>query len=77
MCTPIYKSTKNQEINGRLQTKKIALSPERKPYRIGLLFTHKNGDFSAIAATELRCADLESGASQIAGIGSVPHFGVV
>ena len=26
------------------------LAPPRKSYRIGLLFTHKNGDFGAISA---------------------------
>ena len=25
----------------------IAFAPIRKPYRIGLLFTHENGDFGA------------------------------
>ena len=25
--------------------------PVRKPYRIGLLFTHENGDFGAISVT--------------------------
>ena len=30
--------------------------PARKPYRIGLLFTHKNGDFGAISLTERSCA---------------------
>ena len=28
----------------------------RKPYRIGLLFTHKNDDFGAISVTERSCA---------------------
>ena len=27
----------------------VAFVPARKSYRTGLLFTHKNGDFSAIA----------------------------
>ena len=31
---------------------RIALAPARKPYRIRLLFTHKNGDFGAISVTE-------------------------
>ena len=30
----------------------MALASARKPYRIGLLFTHKNGDFGAISETE-------------------------
>ena len=33
----------------------IAFAPARKPYRIGLLFTHKNRDFGAISATERSC----------------------
>ena len=36
------------------------LAPARKPYQIGLLFTHKNGDFSGISATERICAALIS-----------------
>ena len=32
----------------------MALASARKPYRIGLLFTHKNGDFGAISVTEPR-----------------------
>ena len=34
---------------------------DTKPYRIGLLFTHKNADFGA----KLRRADLESGSLRI------------
>ena len=34
----------------------IAFAPSRKPYRIGLLFTHKNDDFSAISVTKRSCA---------------------
>ena len=34
---------------------RIALTPTRKPYRIGPLFTHKNGDFGAISITERSC----------------------
>ena len=30
----------------------IAFSPARKIYRIGLLFTHKNGDFGGISVTD-------------------------
>ena len=29
-----------------------AFAPTRKPYWIGLLLTHKNGDFDAISATK-------------------------
>ena len=30
----------------------IAFAPARKPYRTGVLFKHKNGDFEAISVTE-------------------------
>ena len=33
-----------------------AFAPARKPYRIELLFTDKNGDFGAISVTEQSCA---------------------
>ena len=39
---------------------RVAFAPARKPYRIGLLFTHKNGDFGAISVTEQSCAALIS-----------------
>ena len=35
---------------------RIVFAPARKPYQIGLLFTHKNGDRGAISVTERRCA---------------------
>ena len=35
---------------------RITLAPARKPYRVRLLFTHKNDDFSAISVTEGSCA---------------------
>ena len=38
----------------------IALAPARKPCRIWLLFTHKNGDFVAITVTERSCTALIS-----------------
>ena len=31
---------------------RIAFGPARKPYRLGLLFIHKNSDFGAISGTE-------------------------
>jgi len=37
---------------------RIALAPTRKPYRIGHLFTQKNGGFDAISLTERSCAAL-------------------
>ena len=33
----------------------IAFAPTQKSYRIGLLFTHKNGDFGAISVTGRSC----------------------
>ena len=45
-----------------------------------LLFTQKNGDFSAISETDgmkLRGTDLESGASHIGQVQRVPHNGAV
>ena len=42
---------------------RIGFAPARKPYRIGLLFTHKNSDFFAISVlkgAKLCRADLES-----------------
>ena len=33
----------------------IAFVPPRKLYRIGILFTHMNGDFDAISMTERNC----------------------
>ena len=35
---------------------RIAFPPAQKPYRIGIQFTHKNGDFEAISLTERICA---------------------
>ena len=35
---------------------RVAFTPERKPHLIVLLFTHKNGDFGAISATEQSAA---------------------
>ena len=35
---------------------RIAYALARKPYRIELLFTHKNGDFGEISVTERSCA---------------------
>ena len=32
-----------------------AFAPTRKPNRIGPLFTHENGDFGSISATERSC----------------------
>ena len=36
--------------------KREAFPPAQKPYRIGILSTHKNGDFYAISLTERICA---------------------
>ena len=35
---------------------RIAFGPARKPYQIGLLIVHKNGDFGAISVAEQCCA---------------------
>ena len=35
---------------------RIAFAPARRPYQIGLLFTHKSGDFGVISVTERSCA---------------------
>ena len=42
-----------------------ALAPARKPYRMRLLLTHKNGDFRVVSGNEakLRRPDLESAGS--------------
>ena len=42
-----------------------AFAPIWKTKRIGVLFTHKNGDFGAISVTERSRAELEIGASHI------------
>ena len=47
----------------------VAFAPARQLYRIGLLFTHKNGDFGANSVTE-RLAGLENGASHTSEQGS-------
>jgi len=33
----------------------VAFAPTQKSYRIGLLFTHNNGNFGAISVTERSC----------------------
>ena len=39
---------------------RMAFAPAKKQYRIGLLFSHKNGDFGVISVTERSCAALIS-----------------
>ena len=39
-----------------VHTNSFKLCSARKPYRIGLLFTHNNGCGGATSATEQRCA---------------------
>ena len=34
----------------------IAFEPARKPHRVGLLFTHENGDLGEISVTGRSCA---------------------
>ena len=41
---------------GYVYTIPIDFVPARKQDRIGLLFTHKNGDIGAISVTERSCA---------------------
>ena len=48
---PPYKQALNQ----------IAFEPALKPYRKGLLFTHKNSDFGAISETLWSCAKISKG----------------
>ena len=43
---------------GYVHTIPVAFASARNPYLIGLLFTHKNGDFGAISVTERSCAAL-------------------
>ena len=42
----------NDEINVMLTLYRITLAPAPKPYRIGLLFTHDNGDLGEISLTD-------------------------
>ena len=57
---------------------RIAFAPTRKPYRIGLVFTHKNGDFGAISVTERSCAAPISKAGGASHIGRcASYFGAV
>ena len=42
----------NDQINAMLTLYRITLAPARKPYRIGLLFTHNNGDLGEISVTD-------------------------
>ena len=37
---------------------RMSFAPARKPYRIGLLFTHTSSDFGANSVTKRRCASL-------------------
>ena len=46
-----------KDVCGEATLYRVVFAPARKPYRItGLLFTHKNGDFSAISVTGRSCA---------------------
>ena len=42
----------NDQINAMLTLYRITLAPAPKPYRIGLLFTHNNGDLGEISVTD-------------------------
>ena len=39
---------------------RIALTPTQKPYRIGLLFTHKNDDFGVFYYSSSQCEQVRS-----------------
>ena len=57
---------------------RIVLAPVRKPHRIGLLFTHRNGDFRAISVAERSCvAPISKVERHTDWIGPLPHFGAV
>ena len=61
----IYKSTKKSRDKRWVANHEDSsfAGTKTKPGRV--LLTHKKGDFGAISATKLRCADLESVASHI------------
>ena len=57
---------------------RITLALARKPYRVGLLFTHKNDDLDAISVTEGSCPSPISNVKRhIWRIGSAQNFGAV
>ena len=57
---------------------RITLAPARKPYRVGLFFTHKNDDFGAISVTEGSCpSPISKVKRHIWRIGSAQNFGAV
>ena len=55
----------------------IAFVPPRKSYRIGILFTHMNGDFDAISMTERNCvtpiSKVESHVLDTLGVYTLPN----
>ena len=48
------------------------VTPARKSYRIGHLFTHENGDLGAISVTERSCAALVSKVTYRIGVHTIP-----
>ena len=48
------------------------VTPARKLYRIGHLFTHENGDLGAISVTERSCAALVSKVTYRIGVHTIP-----
>ena len=53
--------TRKSTYLGYVHTKyRKAFAPARKPYRIGILFTQKNGDLGAISVTEISISKVES-----------------
>ena len=49
-----------EKINAMFTLYRLAFAPAWKPYRIGLLFKNKNGDFITIAVTKRSCTALIS-----------------
>ena len=60
----------------RLRLYWIAFVPAQKPYRIGILFTRKNGDFGAISVTERSCAAPISKVERHISIGDEVRTGI-
>ena len=58
---PLYKNYFGQFLSacflGIFTLYRKGFAPAPKPYRIGLLFTHNNGDFGAISVTERSCTE--------------------
>ena len=75
LCPALSKPCRSSEFYpNRASLDRVAHMPTRKPYRIGLLFTHKNDNLGAISVTE--ATPCQSRKCYITyWIVSVPHFG--